>query len=236
MAQSVPSLSIITHFYNQPELVLRQIAHWETMSAEVLDQVEFIIVDDCSEQVPIYPATRLDLKAFRISTPITWNQGGARNLATIHARASWALYFDIDGWLFGEPLANILQNVKYCDENMMYHPVYLPTPQRDHDQHVNTFLVNLPRFKLNGMYDEDFAGYYGYEDNYMLKAWESRVGRRTVLTGGPYFEDVGAPTLHLDRDDSRNLQLGYAKMTNGFPKSPAILRFNWEYVDVPRSF
>lgn len=91
-AQSVPSLSIITHFYNQPELVLRQIAHWETMPAEVLDQVEFIIVDDCSEQVPIYPATRLDLKAFRISTPITWNQGGARNLATIHARASWALY------------------------------------------------------------------------------------------------------------------------------------------------
>ena len=70
----------------------------------------------------------------------------------------------------------------------------------------------------------------------MLKAWESRVGRRTVLTGGPYFEDVGAPTLHLDRDDSRNLQLGYAKMTNGFHKSPAILRFNWEYVDVSRSF
>lgn len=80
-------LSIISHFYNHHQMVIDQIKYWETLPNEFLSQVEFILVDDCSDQIAATPKTKLNLKLFRIKTDITWNQGGARNLGAFNAKS-----------------------------------------------------------------------------------------------------------------------------------------------------
>lgn len=232
----MPNVSIITHFYNQPELVRAQVAYWESLPDKILSQVEFILIDDCSEQPLILPGTKLDLNLYRINTDVKWNQAGARNLATFNAYGNWAIFFDIDQRFFPGPMEVVLDNIINFDEMTMYYfrsdNQFDANGGTDLPFHVNTYLINLRKFKLYGMFDEDFAGHYGYEDLYMPRVWERHGGKRAVLNDTNYFEDLGFRTASLDRDLSRNKLLAEQKLAAGARNSPGILRFEWEQVDL----
>jgi hypothetical protein len=96
--------------------------------------------------------------------------------------------------------------------------------------HPNTYLVNLEKFKVHGMFDEDFAGHYGYEDLYMPQVWERHGGKRVMLDDANYFEDLGFSTAELNRDLSRNRLLAEQKLSAGTKNSLGMLRFEWGQV------
>lgn len=231
-------LSVISHYYNHPQMVLDQIAYWESLPDSFLSQVEFILVDDCSEQQPILLATKLNLKVFRVVTDIPWNQAGARNLGAFNASGEWALYFDIDQKFYVEPMSNVVANLDRLDTMAMYYlhikDLIDITVNKPLLYHPNSFLVNLAKFKQLAMYDEDFAGYYGYEDLYMPQVWEKHGGKRVLLNDAVYFEDKGFGTTNLNRDLSRNYALAQQKLLAGTKNSPGILRFEWEGIDIPK--
>jgi len=234
----MPEVSIISHFYNHPDKVLEQIAWWESLPAEFLSRVEFILIDDCSEQSPVIPATGLDLKVFRITTNIAWNQAGARNLATFHARGAWGLYFDLDQHFHDEPMGIVLDKIRFMDENTLYHfrsdNESIKDPATRIPFHPNTYLVNIGRFKTHGMYDEDFSGKYGYEDIYMARHWEWSGGKRQLLADYNFFTNLKFATARLDRDVSHNRRLGQDKLLDGVRNSAGMLRFAWEPVAITR--
>lgn len=236
----MPKLSIISHYYNHPQCVQDQISYWETLPDFFLSQVEFILVDDCSEQTPVIPVTKLDLKVFRVITDVPWNQAGARNLGAFHATGEWALYFDIDQEFYVEPMANVLISLDTLDPMRMYYfrikDLTDSTANEPMTHHPNTYLVNLANFKKYGMYDEDFAGHYGYEDLYMPLVWEKHGGKRILLNEPVYFEQLPFGTANLNRDLSRNLALAQEKMAAGCKNSPRILRFEWEPVDISQGY
>ena len=87
-----------------------------------------------------------------------------------------------------------------------------------------------------GMYDEDFAGYYGYEDLYMPLVWARHGGKRVLFNDPVFFEDMGFGTTSLNRDLSRNLALAQQKMAAGTKNSPGILRFEWEQIDISQGY
>lgn len=227
-------LSIISHFYNHPEMVQQQIRYWETLPTSFLDHVEFVLVDDCSEDRPVFSPTHLDLKVFRITTDIPWNQAGARNLGIFNATAPWALYFDIDQKFYAEPMELVLNQLDQLDANTLYYfkikALFDVVNQAALSHHPSTFLVHVGNFKRMGMYDEDFAGHYGYEDLYMPQVWERNGGKRTLFSTPDFFEESGFGTTNLSRDLSRNAALGEEKMRNGIVNSTGILRFRWEQV------
>ena len=232
----MPKLSIISHYYNHPEMVEQQIAYWESLPDSFLSQVEFVLVDDCSEQTPVIPVTKLDLKLFRVITDVPWNQAGARNLGAFNATGEWALYFDMDQKFYVEPMLSVLANLDRLDKKTLYYfhikeliDVTSNTPLQ---YAPCTFLVNLAMFKQYGMYDEDFAGHYGYEDLYMPQVWERHGGKRVLFNDAIFFEDMGFGTTNLDRDLSHNKALGIHKMATGVKNSTGILRFEWEKVDI----
>lgn len=233
-------LSVISHYYNHPQMVLDQIAYWESLPDSFLSQVEFILVDDCSEQQPILPATKLNLKVFRVITDIPWNQAGARNLGAFNASGEWALYFDIDQKFYVEPISNVIANLNRLDTMTMYYlhikDLIDITVNKPLLYHPNTFLVNLAKFKQLAMYDEDFAGYYGYEDLYMPQVWEKHGGKRVLLNDAVYFEDKGFGTTNLNRDLSRNYALAQQKLLAGTKNSLGILRFEWEGIDIKKTY
>ena len=227
----MPRLSIISHYYNHPEMVEAQIAYWESLPEAFLARVEFVLVDDCSEQMPTLRPTKLDLKVFRVISDVPWNQAGARNLGAFTATGEWALYFDIDQKFFYEPVVTVLVNLHTLDPMTMYYMRIKNYVDSNVNQplshHPNSFLVNLARFKQWGMYDEDFAGHYGYEDLYMPLVWERNGGRRVLFDKLEFFEDMGFRTSNLDRDLSRNKALAEAKLAAGAKNSHGILRFEW---------
>ena len=229
-------LSIISHYYNHPQMVLNQIEYWSSLPDYVLSQVEFVLVDDCSSQTPEIPRTKLNLKVFRVITDIPWNQAGARNLGAFNASGEWALFFDIDQKFYLEPMAAVIANLDRMDPMTMYYmrikELIDITVNKPLSNHPNTFLVNLAKFKQYGMYDEDFTGYYGYEDLYMPRVWENNGGRRVLLNEVDFFEDRGFGTTNLDRDLRRNLALAQQKMAAGTKNSPGILRFEWKPIDI----
>ena len=228
-------LSIVSNFYNQRAEVEKQVAHWQSYPQALKDQLEFVLIDDCSDEEFRIKAPDLNLHFYRITSDIPWNLSGGRNLGGYVAASDWCLYFDIDQKLFGEPLTAIIDNIQSLDPKTMYHLKV----QNFIDSNTNTalefamstFLVNNHSFKHMARYDEDFVGYYGYEDLYMIKVWEANGGKRTLLNDMYYFEDVGVKTENLSRDLSRNLHLAQTKMAAGLENSPGILRFKWKKIE-----
>ncbi len=214
-------------------MVAAQLAHWESLPPDFLAEVEFVLVDDGSEQPAQVRPTPLDLRVFRITTSIPWNQTGARNLGAFHGTGRWALFFDIDQKLSAAPLGRVIAALDHTDPMTMFYFKSKNITDIDGTSmpfHVNTILVHLANFRTYGMYDEDFAGHYGYDDLYMPQVWERRGGRRAVLNDAEYFEDMRFGTRNLNRDLSRNKALVEQKLLAGAKNSPGLLRFEWEPV------
>lgn len=228
----MPKLSIISHFYNHPEKVERQLAHWKNIPEHILQHIEFILVDDCSEEVPKIEKENLNLRLFTITSDIPWNQGGARNLGAYNAQGEWALFFDIDQHIYPDTLAPLLANLDRFNARTMYYlqikELIDVTVNESLSNHPNTFLVNLAAFRSMGRYDEDFSGHYGYEDLYLPRVWEAAGGQRTLLNSPVFFEDMGFGTSNFTRDLTRNQNLMLQKLASGCKNSPGILRFEWK--------
>jgi len=231
----MPKLSFITNYYNYPEKIEEQIAYWESLPDSFLSRVEFILVDDCSEQQVRFRPTYLNLRVFRITTPIDWNQAGARNLGACHAKGQWSLFADADQRFYREPMESLLARLDQLDPMFMFYPKTKNITDLDGSSktvHVNTILVNTQKFREMGLYDEDFAGHYGYEDLYMPEVWERLGGRRAILEDMEYLEDLRFRTPKLDRDFMRNHMLKEQKIAAGAKNSPGILRFDWAAVSL----
>jgi len=228
-------LSIVTHFYNHPEHVEAQVASWKKIDGDLLPHIEFILIDDCSDRVPNIVPGDLDLKLYRIDSDIDWNQSGARNLGFFAATGEWCLVFDIDQKLEVDALPLLLNNLGQLDRNAMYYlkanDVFDRNVNKPFEHHVNTFLVSLNEFKSRAMYDEDFAGHYGYEDLLVPYVWERHGGQRVLLNGVAFFsEDGGVRTENLSRDLEVNRALLARKIQEGAQRPKNLLRFSWRNV------
>ena len=230
-------LSLISHYYNYPEMVEKQLMYWESLPRALSDEIEFILVDDGSSLCPRLRQSHLNMKVFRVCKDIPWNQAGARNLGTYNATCEWALFCDIDQRFFVDEMNRIVIGLRNFNPRNMYYmrikELIDITVNESLDCHPNTFLVHLPTFKRFGMFDEDFVGHYGYEDLYMPRVWERNGCTRCLLNEDIVFEDLGFGTHSLNRDLEHNRALAQQKLASGTRNSTGILRFEWEQVALP---
>ena len=232
----MPKLSIISNFYNCEEMAQKQVENWKNLPAAILEQVEFILVDDCSDKIPDISPGPLNLRLFRVISDIPWNLTGARNLGAFNATGDWSLFFDIDQYIFPEALASLTHSIQTLDAKTLYYLrikelINIQTGASLHSA-PSTMLVNTKRFRTHGMFDEDFAGYYGYEDIFAAYVWETNGGRRELISTPVFFEDMGFGTTGLDRDVERNKALLSNKLATNCQNSPGILRFIWKEIEL----
>lgn len=224
-----PRISLVTHLYNLHAALHEQLRHWKSYPREVTDQVEFLIVDDHSDEPIQIDKGHLNIRLFRVTDEIDWNMAGCKNLAACVSLSEWLLFFDIDNMVTGEDLAKLVGALDNLSKTTMYRFRRL----RDGvevDSHVNTMLVSRWGFFKAGAIDEDFVGCYGYEDIHFHNMWNKYVGNQVLLTDVAFLQ-LGYSTTNLDRDLTRNYEMIYRKViTEGCKSSVGKLRFHWEEV------
>jgi hypothetical protein len=230
-----PNLSIISHFYNAHECVDQQIAHWQQINPQLRNLFEFILVDDFSDTEYKLPPNDLNIRLFRVTDDIPWNQGGARNLATIHATGAVAMFIDIDQHIKIEFLERLCASIENIQRKTIHFfksnpPLINIQNGQELSHHPNSFFVNLKDFKAHVHYDEDFAGHYGFEDIFVMRAWE-KAGNKLTLVNEDVSRNLPFGTSNLDRDVKRNQDLIHKKVfQEDCAMSPSILRFRWKEV------
>ncbi len=223
-------LTLVTHVYNAQEGIDHQLAHWKSFDPKVLERMEFVVVDDFSDRPLRIDKGPLALRLFRVEEDIDWNMPGCRNLAAIHARGAWVLFFDVDQIVSQEHIRAILEGLAHLD------PARLYVFRRMHDgvevdSHINTYLITRQAFFTAGGYDEDFAGHYGFDDVLFRNLCRKHVGTE-VLLKDIVFQQLHYRTNDLNRDTTHNQALVQFKAALGFPRPRSLLRFAWAEVQV----
>lgn len=227
-------ISLISHHYNSHDKAQALVNHLANMNPEVTNNVELIIVDDCSDTRQVLDARGIDLKHLRVIDDIPWNQAGSRNLGALTAAGQWLMFFDIDQLISEYGLTYAVSHCNSLQAKMMYFFQVEGFIDSNINQaltvHPNTFLVNAVQFRIDGMYDEDFAGNYGYEDIYLPYLWEKNGGMRAMLGNVPFFRDQNFKTNSLSRDLEPNKLVSRRKMLEGIKRPKHLIRFEWEKV------
>ena len=227
-------LTLITHYYNHTDKVKELIDHLSSFRSELRNRFELVVVDDNSEELAVFTSHYLNLRQYRIESAINWNQAGSRNLGVMMSTKEWLLLFDADQLLVEESFARIINSLDYLDASTLYYFNVENFIDSNLNQpltvHPNSFLVKSQRFKEWAMYDEDFAGNYGYEDLYLPYVWERSGGTRQLVGDMVLFRDKGFKTTNLNRNLDINKALAERKILEGCRRPTHLLRFNWSLV------
>lgn len=166
---------VLPVFFNQTDTnsLLDLLNYYASFSPEVLDKLEFIIVDDHSPvQVKIPSSININYRLFRITDDIVWNQGGARNLGAVHSVQKMILT-DCDHRFPEKLLKKIIASK--TPQNTLYTFKRNDADGRVIIGHRNTFYTSkYVFFKALGV-DEEFCGNYGCEDT-MFRLFARRQG------------------------------------------------------------
>jgi hypothetical protein len=164
--------------------VLALLRRYASYSGDLLDRLQFVLVDDGS-RVPVELPADLDLNVLllRIPADVPWNHGAARNLGAVHARSDKLLLTDVDHEFPEDTLRRIVDLGELW--RTMYMFFRLDEGGAHTRRHLNTFLLSRGRHLELFGYDEEFCGHYGLEDD-LFRRWHRHHGTRIrMFPGGP---------------------------------------------------
>jgi hypothetical protein len=191
----------------------------EDILKEKHPDVRIVIVDDCSAE-PLQPLDGIDV--YRVLDNISWNMAGAKNLG-FHVSDGWIIYSDIDHLVTRENIEEILQLQK--ERGCIYFFGRVDVETGEEGTHYSEFLIHKEDFEKVGGFDEDFSGYYGYDDYLFLSHCQKNlkvVDARHIKV--KLFDD--SYSKGVKRDFTRNKELYEQKLKSQCNEGKR-LNFNW---------
>ncbi|MGR3914301.1 MAG: glycosyltransferase family 2 protein [Gammaproteobacteria bacterium] len=230
-------MSYIIHFFfdQQSENVLTGLLRkYEAYAPEVLDQIHFVIVDDCSPIQFEIPKFELNTTWLRVTDAITWNQCGARNLGVVYAKSDKILLCDLD---FEFPEHTLRHMIARKNPGKCFYKII----RKGEKGPQNNFFMSRARFLRLYGYDEEFCGAYGAEDHRLVKflkyhgTWQKYLPKKYYCVANERI-DRKKEWHTLDRDDARNSAIDRRKHSELLVwgaetgHSRMFLNFNWKIV------
>ena len=232
--------SFVTHVRNQPQIVEEHLRVWDAFPDNVLSELEFVLIDDCSDE-PV-KVRRPYLSVYRSNDDMEWNYG-CKNLGAKQAKHGWVLLTNADHVLTLRAATGILlvvkpergnfYRVKRCNPDVGTESRYNDRP------HIGTLLIHRDDLFDVGGYDEDFCGHYGHDDTFLAHCLQWRGFREVTCKGVEmqnHSHSITVPDADFldkpewSRDLSRNNRL-LAIKRRGLPRaSSPLIRFSWEIV------
>jgi glycosyltransferase involved in cell wall biosynthesis len=171
--------TILYAYYNNPNMLRRQLHEWIKYDPALLDRTDFIVVDDGSMEAPaldVIASERhligaLDLQVFRVMIDRPWGQDAARNVGMRNAQTQWVLMTDIDHVLTHRQYPVMME---FINRKAVRGNYYMPMRRKvlrneqivPYHPHPNSYLFHRDDFWEMGGYDEDFVGFYGSDGNF----------------------------------------------------------------------
>jgi predicted glycosyltransferase involved in capsule biosynthesis len=231
---TTPVLSYIVPLYFDQEndrTLIRVLTHYSKYDQKLLDQIHFILVDDCSPiKIKLPPISNLNISILRITSDIPWNQGGARNLGVDYAKTTKMILTDIDH-IFPERTLNHLIKRPYKYAELIKFRRF--RGWKKIDSGYNIFYINKPLFTDFHGYDEIFCGRYGHEDTHFFESIEKAAIPVIKLSNWFSVTDLvidRQKEYHtLVRDTRQNLNLLNQKRSAALDWHTGLsLNFEWE--------
>jgi len=226
-------LSIIYSQYNSQKMLDYTLDVYRTYLC--LNDIEFLMVDDGSDPPLTVNGKGFNLQHLRIHKDIPWNQGGAKNLGTMHANADWLLYLDADRIAPIETLDWLMTN---AESGKFY--IFA---QKDHDgtlrgtkKPFGVFAAEKKEMMRVKGFDERFCGEYGYEDLQLSKKLKVHQIQKTklndiYLVAYDKHESLDGKVKYLSRDLARNKELLIKSRRERYSSENSLwLNFEWSLI------
>lgn len=212
---------------------------YASYNPKILDKIEFIIIDDGSPVPVELPDLNLNITLVRATINKPWNSAGAKNLGTILASGKKVLHTDLDYEFPEKSLA------KMVDMRLLGKRIYKFYIQGTDGSltrpHPNTFLVRRSQFLEHFGYDEEFSGFYGFEDTMFYRLQRS-MGAPIFKINRAYVKKARAinrersyhsliRSLERNRPIEQRKRLEWKEYGAMGGLSRKMLRFPWEFVE-----
>lgn len=224
---------IVPVYFNQEnaDTLTNLLLHYASYAKEVIEHIQFVIVDDCSPlPINIPLAIKLNISLYRIQSDIKWNQCGARNLGVVHAKSPRILLTDSDH-RFPEKLLKDILNSRIPKKNI-YKFKRMSQQGVAMGKNVNIFYTSKSVFFQALGYDEEFSGNYGYEDVYF-----NELQRKIGNSVGYFTRFKKIVSCEIDRQSSyHSLQRDTTINEALFKKKMALLQDKDPFVSHSRRF
>lgn len=229
-------ITINLSFYNQNEILIKQVESWKSWSKEIRDQFSFCIVDDCSKKSAMdvlyeddgVDLTDLDLSIYRVKEDLYCNIAGVRNLSAQECKTEWMVILDMDTFVSEELASSMLRLATPIRKGEAYkfnRRVADPTHPKNGQPHPAVCLLSVEDYWNVGGCEEDLVGHYGWTDP---SFWYRSVGKLHVVTFSDlYLDYCPEGEADIDRDNSHNYKLHEEKKRTG-DWSTDFVRFDWE--------
>lgn len=212
-------LTYVTHFYldqSNPGTVLDLFRKYESYSGDLLDEIQFIVVNDGSKLDFDIPDFNLNIKWIDIVDDIQWNQPGARNLGVVYAKSDKILLTDID-LEFPEKTLDYLRKAGNPKKN--FYKIRINHVDRGFigKGHPNVFFMSRARFFRFYGYDEEFSGGHGSDDVRFVKhqkyhgSWQKHLPKKYFCYKRNKDIDLDESYHSLSRDHARNTPIDKRK-------------------------
>lgn len=232
---------IVPMFFNQgySELLNDLLKTYSTYSNKILERIQFVLVDDCSQTpIRIPDDINLNILLLRVTDDIRWNQGGARNLGVMLAKTSKIVLTDVDH-IFPEVLFSKMLSAKVPSK--IYKFKRSNNTGEKETSACNIYFSSKSVFFKSLGYDEEFCGNYGFEDTMFfefqkkLRTKKCYFNRRNRIIVKRVEND---PNYHsLKRDTESNRILFQKKLEQLNSKNPykchsrLFINFKWEITE-----
>lgn len=229
-------ITINLSFYNQNEVLIKQVESWKSWTKEIRDQFSFCIVDDCSKKSAMdvlyeddgVDLTDLDLSIYRVKEDLYCNIAGVRNLSAQECKTDWMVILDMDTFVSEELASSMLKLASPVRKGEAYkfnRRVADPRHPKNGQPHPAVCLLSVEDYWNVGGCEEDLVGHYGWTDP---SFWYRSVGKLHVVTFSDlYLDYCPEGEADIDRDNSHNYKLYEQKKQTG-DWSTDFVRFDWE--------
>ena len=224
-------------YYNQDEMLKKQITNWNSYSNEIREQVKFVLVDDCSMVNSIenfdFSSSEVDLDVYRVLDDIYFNVPGAVNLGADVTETEWFIKQDMDTIIPEETMTKLLELIESEPEKTIYKFYRTNGTEISNSNKITPgqFMIRKNDFWSIGAWDEDFCEDYGMNDPAFF--WRASQDDYTVVEGYDLFVTIDADgETDIQRDCSVNSQMLEQKKSGEMDWSDDYLRFNWKQLEL----
>ena len=173
------AVTLVSAYYENPGMLEFQYDTWRDLPEAIKKNLKIILVDDGSPKNPAkHRNVGVDVQIYRVGVDVRWNQDAARNIGVHHAQTPWIMLTDMDHVVTADTWQHLMDEYLLSEKEIYTFRRVRAPDMTEHKPHPNSWFLAKEIF-ARIWYDERFAGYYGTDGDFKLRAL--RVARIVQL-------------------------------------------------------